>query len=480
VFHTCIGKVNLVRLFITDTAMQSNLINLTAVAVFVASGLAYAQSSGTGFVVAPGLLVTNHHVIDDCAAIEVVASDGLRPATIVDSVQIIDLALLRVYGLRGGVASLRTQSPVLLGESATVFGFPLGGALSSTGNFTTGVVSSLRGLRDAAGEIQITAPVQPGNSGGPVIDRAGLVIGVVQSKLDALRVVKATGDIPQNVNFAVSLDVLADFLAKNNVPIKAAARGVAIETTQVAEMAQSFTHQINCKAAIKTATKPKQQEPVPSHKPAPLPDKLVQDIQIALNQKGFNAGPADGVIGPRTTAAIATVQRTLNLIVNGIPSNTLLIAIKNMPTVGGGSTVQSGVALTNLVPPILSKNEREEQSAFDGAMDQYRKGKFKASAESLAAFLRRYPDSVLAPTAHFYLGGSFYALKQYSQTIAILKTMAGKYPQHPRAPDALLLVAGSQFELKDKGAAKATLQRIHKDYKGTIPAQRAEELLNQF
>jgi len=460
--------------------MRLNLLNLTAVAMFAASEFAYAQSIGTGFVVAPGLLVTNHHVVDDCDAIEVVASDGRRPATIVDSVQIVDLALLRVYGLRGGVASLRTQSPVLLGESATVFGFPLGGALSSTGNFTTGVVSSLRGLRDAAGEIQITAPVQPGNSGGPVLDRAGLVIGVVQSKLDALQAVKATGDIPQNVNFAVSLDVLADFLAENNVPIKAAARGVAIETTQVAQMAQSFTHKISCKTATKAATQPKQQ-PVPSPaKPAPLPDKLVQDIQIALNQKGFNAGPADGVIGPRTRAAIATAQRTLNLIVDGVPSSTLLIAIKNMPAVGGGSTLESGIAAASSVSPIESVDRREEQSAFDGAMAQYRKGKFQASSESLTTFLRLYPDSVLASTARFYLGSSFYALRQYGQAIPILKTMSGKYPNHPRAPEALLVVASCQFELNDRGAAKATLQRILKDYKGTAAAQRAEALLRRF
>jgi len=104
--------------------MQLKLRNLTAIAALAVSGIACAQSSGTAFVVAPGLLVTNHHVIDDCSAIEVVASDGRRPATIVDSFQIIDLALLRVYGLRGGVASLRTHSPILLGESATVFGFP--------------------------------------------------------------------------------------------------------------------------------------------------------------------------------------------------------------------------------------------------------------------------------------------------------------------------------------------------------------------
>ena len=107
---------------------------LAAWVLTLMSVVAAAQSSGTAFVVAPGLLVTNHHVIEGCGAIEVIASDGRRPATVVDSVQQIDLALLRVYGLRGGVASLRTQSAAMLGESATVFGFPLGGALSSTGN----------------------------------------------------------------------------------------------------------------------------------------------------------------------------------------------------------------------------------------------------------------------------------------------------------------------------------------------------------
>jgi len=294
------------------------------------TGMVSAQSSGTAFAVAPGLLITNHHVIEGCGAIEVIASDGRRPATVVDSVQQIDLALLRVYGLRGGVASLRTQGAAQLGESATVFGFPLGGSLSSTGNFTTGVVSSLRGLRDAAGEIQITAPVQPGNSGGPVLDRAGSVIGVVQSKLDALRAVRATGDIPQNVNFAVSLDVLADFLEKNSVSFKAAGRQPALETTQVAEMAQAFTYKISCTAASRTATAPRPQAPPPTAPAAPTPDKLVQDIQTALNQKGFNAGPPDGFIGPQTHAAIVAAQRAMGITANGLPSEALLAAVSRL------------------------------------------------------------------------------------------------------------------------------------------------------
>lgn len=278
--------------------------------------------------------MTNHHVINGCGVIEVVSSDGRRPATVVDSVKQIDLALLRVYGMRGGVASLRTQSPVRLGESATVFGFPLGSALSSTGNFTTGVVSSLRGLRDAAGEIQITAPVQPGNSGGPVLDRAGIVIGVVQSKLDALYAVKMTGDIPQNVNFAVSLDVLADFLEKNSVSFRPSAAQPALESTQIAEMAQTFTYKISCTLAPRTASvsPPKSQVPAPAAPiaPTPIPDKLVQAIQEVLNQKGFNAGTADGFIGQQTVAAIKAAQRALGLSEDGMPSKSLYDAINKL------------------------------------------------------------------------------------------------------------------------------------------------------
>ena len=121
--------------------------------------------------------------------------------------------------------------------------------------------------------------------------------------------------------------------------------------------------------------------------------------------------------------------------------------------------------------------DSKEQAAFDGAMDLYREGKFKDSSESLAAFLTLYPDSVLAPTAQFYLGSSFYALKQYSQAISILKTMSGKYPDHPRAPDALLVVAGSEFELNSRAAAKATLQKIVKDYGSSAAAEAAKKRL---
>jgi len=136
----------------------------------------------------------------------------------------------------------------------------------------------------------------------------------------------------------------------------------------------------------------------------------------------------------------------------------------------------AGAASSSAAPTEKAKDSKE-QVAFDGAMDMYRKGDFKEAATSLSAFLTLYPNSVLAPTAQFYLGSSNYALKNYRGAISVLQTMAGKHPDHPRAPDALLVVAGSQFELNDRGAAKVTLQKIVKDYKGTAAAQAAEKRL---
>jgi len=206
------------------------------------------QSSGTGFLVAPGLLITNQHVVADCQRIDVVSSDGRRAARVVDSDDLIDLALLRVSGLSGPIAPIRRPGSVRLGEPAYAFGFPLTGLLSEGGNFTTGVVSGLRGMRDAANQIQISTPVQPGNSGGAVVDSSGGVIGVVVAKLNATEVSRMTGDIPQNVNFAVSLQTLVQFLRKNAVSTSSVERGASLDTAQLAEALRSVSHRVDCSA----------------------------------------------------------------------------------------------------------------------------------------------------------------------------------------------------------------------------------------
>jgi hypothetical protein len=123
--------------------------------------------------------------------------------------------------------------------------------------------------------------VQPGNSGGAVIDSAGNVIGVVVSKLNAAAIAKLTGDIPQNVNFAVSLQALVDFLGRNRVSFRNADRNTPMDTAQIAESTRAFTHRIVCPESSAQAPRrgaPPPQASAPRNAPppaAPPPDTTV-------------------------------------------------------------------------------------------------------------------------------------------------------------------------------------------------------------
>ena len=135
---------------------------------------------------------------------------------------------------------------VSIGEKAVAYGFPLRGALSTGGNFTIGNVSALTGLGDDTRYIQISTPVQPGNSGGPLLDSRGNLIGVVSAKLNAIKVAKATGDLPENVNFAVRAQVAKVFLSANNL-MPATVRSDAVKSdTDLASIARNVSVHIEC------------------------------------------------------------------------------------------------------------------------------------------------------------------------------------------------------------------------------------------
>lgn len=119
----------------------------------------------------------------------------------------------------------------------------------------------------------------------------------------------------------------------------------------------------------------------------------------------------------------------------------------------------------------------QEQGTYEGAIDLFRKGQYKEAAEALSAFVALYPQSELTPTAEFYLGSSYYALKDFKGAISQLQNMVQTHPDNDRAPDALLVVAGGQIELNDRAAAKATLQRIVRDYPQTPAADTAGKRL---
>jgi hypothetical protein len=111
---------------------------------------------------------------------------------------------------------------------------------------TTGTLSALSGFKGDTGQFQITAPVQPGNSGGPLIDMAGRVIGVVVSKLDAIGTARVTGDIPQNVNFAIKANTLRSFLDAAGVEYTVAATETLLPATTIARQAQGYALKVEC------------------------------------------------------------------------------------------------------------------------------------------------------------------------------------------------------------------------------------------
>ncbi|MBP0465262.1 trypsin-like peptidase domain-containing protein [Roseomonas sp. PWR1] len=205
-------------------------------------------STGTGFVVGPDLVMTNQHVIEGCTRLFVRTSDNrtltVPQAPVADARR--DLALLRVPGNPGPTLAFRSNA-VRRGESVVTYGFPLSGLLSSGPTLTTGEVSALAGLGDNQTQFQISAPVQQGNSGGPLLDRQGNVVGVVVSKLNAQRIAARTGDIPQNVNFAVKGTEAVDFLRRNGVqPVMRESPSGERGAAEVGEQAHPSTVFIRC------------------------------------------------------------------------------------------------------------------------------------------------------------------------------------------------------------------------------------------
>lgn len=199
------------------------------------------DSSGTAWAITRTQLITNAHVVEGCSRLE---AQGLGSIQVQAVDPQSDLALLTVAN-NPRVATLR-GTRLRQGEPVTVIGYPLAGLLASGANVTAGNVSALAGMQNDTRHIQISAPVQPGNSGGPLLDASGHVVGVVVSKLNALKVAKATGDIPQNVNFAVSLFTLQGFLEANGVNYATAPSNKNMATADVAEIGKRFTVLLEC------------------------------------------------------------------------------------------------------------------------------------------------------------------------------------------------------------------------------------------
>lgn len=177
-------------------------------------------AQGTGWVIAPGLVATNHHVVEGSSDITLVALDGASMrASLVASDAANDVALLRAAEPdRLATPIPLADQPVKVGAAVFTIGFPLAQALGTEPKLTDGTVSAASGIDGDPRKYQISVPIQPGNSGGPLLNMQGEAVGITSSSLGEAEVIRTSGAIPQNINYAIKLPYLEALLDGVDVP----------------------------------------------------------------------------------------------------------------------------------------------------------------------------------------------------------------------------------------------------------------------
>jgi S1-C subfamily serine protease len=190
-------------------------------------------------------VLTNAHVVNECKELTVASPRGAAtPARIVANDKQNDLAVLQSTARPAAIATLRGARPVRPGETVVAYGFPLTGDLSSGGVLTSGSVSALSGYRDDTRFFQMSTQIQPGNSGGPLLDTTGAVVGVTTSGLDRSR---TSNSVPQNVIFALKVGVIRTFLESAGISAETSPGGRELSLPDIGEKARAFTVLVECR-----------------------------------------------------------------------------------------------------------------------------------------------------------------------------------------------------------------------------------------
>lgn len=204
------------------------------------------SSSGSGYLVtAAGHIGTNAHVVSDCGFLEV---PGHGTASLVQADLVNDLAIIQLDSKHAEhFAQFRSKQPIVRGEEVFVLGYPFAQILDNNLNFTYGIVSSLAGVKGDIRHFMVSAPVQPGNSGGPVLDRTGALIGTVVSRLDKFKTLQVAGDLPENINFAIRGRLMSTFMESLGLSPSYNTITRLKSPTVIDEEAARYTVQILCK-----------------------------------------------------------------------------------------------------------------------------------------------------------------------------------------------------------------------------------------
>jgi S1-C subfamily serine protease len=181
------------------------------------------ESTGSGFLISRnGLIITNFHVIENSTKIEVIFPDMkiIKNASIRIKDSKNDIAILEINNF--SLSDIINQevpftfadvNSVKIGQEIFTLGFPLGDILGTKSRLSLGTINSLYGLQDDPRLYQISNPLQPGNSGGPLFNRKGELVGIVVSSLNAKFFYENVGILPQNVNFAIKSTYLQNLIS---------------------------------------------------------------------------------------------------------------------------------------------------------------------------------------------------------------------------------------------------------------------------
>lgn len=202
--------------------------------------------TGTAFFINDsGNMLTAAHVQRGCVFMDATLADQVFPVYHEKSSDLLDVAVLKSNRPASRKLPLRAGQNIELGESVTSVGYPMQGLLATSASLTRGNVSAESGIKGSYGMFQFSAPIQPGNSGGPIVSDNGELLGMAVSTLSAESLAKE-GLIPQNVNFALNAKYIAAFLRREKIAFNEIASKTQGEMRIANEAALSTTAKLNC------------------------------------------------------------------------------------------------------------------------------------------------------------------------------------------------------------------------------------------
>jgi S1-C subfamily serine protease len=204
-------------------------------------------SVGSGVVIAPGVVLTNSHVVAHCRAIDVESAGQRWPASLRKRDAFRDMALLDTNA-SSDVTHVPLRTDFVLGDRVTVAGFP-GSSAPALPQLavTEGTVTALVGFASDTARFQMSAPIQPGSSGGPVLDSRGQLLGIAVAGLKDRATPALAGDLPQDTRFAIQAETLRAFLVSAGVPLRQSAAPAVLSPQALASLASAITVRVHCK-----------------------------------------------------------------------------------------------------------------------------------------------------------------------------------------------------------------------------------------